>query len=69
MYERRVVHYARGVPVRRFEQLPGKRAETLDGTIYGLAARSLLPMDLDRHEADPASEAAPAPRVPTVIRS
>ncbi len=67
--ERRVVRYVKGAPVRRFERIPGKRAETLDATVYGLAARQLLNMSLDQREADLASPAAPAARVPTVIKS
>lgn len=44
--ERRILRYVRGAPVRRFERIPGKRAETLDATVYELAARSLVNMSL-----------------------
>lgn len=67
--ERRVVRYARGTPQARFERIPGKRAETLDATVYAIAARSLIGTSADRREADVASAAAPAPAMPPVIRS
>lgn len=67
--ERRVTRYVRGSPVRRFERISGKRAEALDATVYALAARHLLNMDLTRREAELASAAAPAPRIPAVIKS
>lgn len=50
--ERRVVRYFKGQPVRRFERIPGKRAEALDSTVYALAARQLVGADLDRREAE-----------------
>lgn len=40
--ERAVVRYTRGQPVRRFERIPGKRAEALDCAVYAIAARSVL---------------------------
>lgn len=67
--ERRVVRYFKGQPVRRFERIPGKRAETLDATVYALAARSLVNMDLDRRETDLSSAGAPSKTLPTVIKS
>lgn len=67
--ERRVVRYVKGAPVRRFERIPGKRAETLDATVYAIAARSLINMDLDRRAADLESSAAPVSRMPSVIKS
>ncbi|MEP2681235.1 MAG: phage terminase large subunit family protein [Sulfitobacter sp.] len=57
--ERRVVRYYKGQPTRRFERIPGKRAETLDSTVYALAARQLVGMNLDRREAELASVTMP----------
>jgi phage terminase large subunit GpA-like protein len=66
--ERRVVRYVRGQPTRRFERIPGRRAEALDSTVYAMAARSLVNMDLGRREAELSSVDMPAaPK--TVIRS
>lgn len=67
--ERRVVRYRRGTPTRAFERIPGRRAECLDATVYALAARSLVGMDLDRRAAELESLAAPTPRMPPVVRS
>lgn len=66
--ERRVVKYFKGQPVRRFERIPGKRAETLDGTVYAWAARQLVGMDLDRREAEVGAIIMPERR-PNVIKS
>ena len=66
--ERRVVRYFKGQPVRRFERIPGKRAETLDATVYALAARQLIGMNLDRREEELASVTLPI-KPPAVIRS
>jgi phage terminase large subunit GpA-like protein len=55
--ERRVVRYLRGAPVRRFERIPGKRAETLDATVYALAARQLVSLDMGRREIEVSSAA------------
>ena len=40
--ERLVTRYSRGVPVRRWERISGRRAESLDCVVYGFAVRSLL---------------------------
>ncbi len=66
--ERRVVRYVRGQPLRRFERIPGRRAEALDCVVYGFAARHLVNADLDRREAELGSAAAPAAQ-PSVVRS
>lgn len=66
--ERRVVKYYKGQPVRRFERVPGKRAEALDAVVYALAARGLIGADLERRETEVASVTAPA-KAATVIRS
>jgi len=67
--ERRVVRYVRGQPFRRFERIPGKRAEALDCLVYGLAARQLVTVNLDRREAELASVAALPSGLPPVVRS
>ena len=63
--ERAVVRYMRGQAVRRFERIPGRRAEALDSTVYALAAREMIRTDPDRREVElregPAAVAAAAP--------
>lgn len=44
--ERAVVRYVKGAPVRRFERIPGRRAEALDCLVYALAARHALTVNL-----------------------
>lgn len=66
--ERRVVRYVRGSPVRRFERIPGRRAEALDCVVYGLAARQLISGSVERRAEELQSPAAPPLRQP-VIRS
>lgn len=66
--ERRVVRYVRGKPEARFERIKGKRAETLDASVYALAVRQLIGQRMDLRAAELASAAAPkAP--PRVIKS
>ncbi|MBB4120216.1 phage terminase large subunit family protein [Martelella radicis] len=55
--ERRVMRYVRGVPQPRFERVKGKRAETLDATVYAWAARSLINLNLDRRAEELSSQA------------
>ena len=66
--ERRVVRYTRGKPARRFERIPGKRAEALDALVYAFAARSAAPIQLD-HRTDELRSPTPPASSPTVIRS
>ena len=66
--ERRIVRYVRGKPEARFERIKGKRAETLDSTVYALAARQLIGQRLDLRQAELASKQAPQ-KAPAVIRS
>ena len=66
--ERRIVRYVRGKPEARFERIKGKRAETLDATVYALAARQLIGQRLDLRQAELASKAARKPS-PAIIRS
>jgi phage terminase large subunit GpA-like protein len=57
--ERQVIRYVRGAPVRRFERIPGRRAEALDCLVYGLAAGYALALNMDRREEELSSPAAP----------
>lgn len=66
--ERRVLRYVRGQPVRRFERLPGRRAEALDALVYAFAARSAAPIQLDRREDGLRMMTLPTPPT-SVIRS
>jgi phage terminase large subunit GpA-like protein len=66
--EKRITRYVRGRPVRRFERLPGKRAESLDALTYATAARSVVTVQLDQR-ADDLCNAAPAAAPATVIKS
>lgn len=40
--EKLVVKYSRGAPIRRWERIAGRRAESLDCTVYAWAVRALL---------------------------
>ena len=64
--ERRVIRYKRGQPSRRFERIPGKRAEALDALVYAHAARQAVTISFDARASELA--AAPVPP-PAVIRS
>jgi len=66
--ERRVVKYSRGQPVARFDRITGRRAEALDCVVYGMAARALVGVAVDRREADLASVTMPK-KPATVARS
>jgi phage terminase large subunit GpA-like protein len=66
--ERRVVRYTQGKPVARFERVKGKRAETLDATVYAWAARQIVGQNLDRREVELETKAAPQ-RAPQVVKS
>ncbi|TCM85177.1 phage terminase large subunit family protein [Rhodovulum steppense] len=57
--ERRVVRYTRGTPQARFERIKGKRAESLDATVYSWAARHLIGQKVEARAAELASPAAP----------
>ncbi len=66
--ERRTVRYFRGQPVRRFERIPGRRAEALDCTVYAFAARHALTLNWGMREEE--LNGAPATKlVPAVMRS
>nr|WP_249817508.1 terminase gpA endonuclease subunit [Bradyrhizobium sp. 143] len=65
--ERRVIRYKRGQPSRRFERIPGRRAESLDALVYATAARQAVTINFDQRASELA--AAPVPPPPRVIRS
>lgn len=50
--ERRVVHYVRGQPKRRFERIGRPRNESLDALVYNFAARQALTVNFERREAE-----------------
>lgn len=54
--ERRVVRYTHGKPVARFDRIKGKRAETLDATVYAWAARQIVGQNFDRRELEVAKK-------------
>jgi len=66
--ERLIVRYVRGAPTRQWERIPGRRAEGLDATVYALAVRGLVSVDLDRRAAELASARHPA-TAPVLIKS
>ncbi len=53
--ERRVVRYTHGKPAARFDRIKGKRAETLDATVYAWATRQIIGMNLIQREIHLAS--------------
>jgi len=65
--ERRVIRYRKGQPIRRFERIPGRRAEALDALTYGFAARQAVSIIFDQREDELRNVTPPAP--PSVIRS
>lgn len=65
--ERRVIRYKRGQPSRRFERIPGKRAEALDALVYAYAARQAVTISFDQRASELA--AVPMPVAPAIIRS
>lgn len=66
--ERLAVRYSRGVPVRQFERISGRRAEALDCFVYAFAAFALLPRNDARRGEELSSPAAPK-KMQSVIRS
>jgi phage terminase large subunit GpA-like protein len=61
--ERLITKFSRGRPVKMFERIPGKRAETLDCLTMAYSARQGLALNLDSREAslklEPKSSAPP----------
>jgi len=66
--ERLVMRYVRGAPVRQWERIPGRRAESLDCVVYGMAVRNLVKANIERREEEVASAALPKQPV-NVIKS
>jgi phage terminase large subunit GpA-like protein len=50
--ERRVIRYAKGRPIRRFERIGRKAAEALDCLVYATAARQALQINFDQRERE-----------------
>lgn len=67
--ERLIVRYVRGAPSRQWMRTPGRRAESLDCVVYGMAVRNLVTVDSERRSEELASPAAPKPKMQAVIRS
>lgn len=67
--ERVVIRYVRGQPRRRFERVPGRRAEALDCVVYAFAARQVVNVDWEERlrllerEDSPATSALRAARL------
>ena len=63
--ERLITKVLRGRPERRFERIPGKRAETLDCLVMAYSARQGLALNLDAREQalKLAPQSKPQPRV------
>lgn len=66
--ERRVTFYKFGQPRKRWERIKGMRAESLDATVYAMAVRHLVGIDLTRRENE-LREITKAGAMPTVWRS
>ena len=55
--------------MRRFERIPGRAAEALDGTVYAIAARQVLgAVDFEERARRLKGEASARPPAPTVRR-
>lgn len=68
--ERVIVRYTRGQPERRFERIPGRRAEALDCVVYAFAARQLVNVNWVQREDDLRRGVEnEAPKVKAVIKS
>jgi len=68
--ERAVVRYVRGQPQRRFERVPGRRAEALDCVVYAIAARQAVNVNfIERATQLRSGGIQDAPKPKTVIRS
>jgi len=64
MGERLTVTYSRGVPMKRWVPVPGRRNEGLDCVSYGLAARAMVNGNADRRAAELSSPVTQAERKP-----
>lgn len=66
--ERLQTRYSKGVPVKEWHRLSGRRAEVWDCCVYAVAAKALVPLNIERRAAELASQAAPE-RKSAVIKS
>ncbi|GGE15251.1 hypothetical protein GCM10011360_00090 [Primorskyibacter flagellatus] len=66
--ERLVMRYAKGAPVRQWERIPGRRAESLDCVVYAVAVRNLVGAKVERREEEVKAKTLPKP-APRVIKS
>lgn len=66
--ERLQTRYSKGVPVKEWHRLSGRRAEVWDCCVYAVAAKALVPLNVERRAAELASQAAPEKRS-AVIKS
>ena len=66
--EKRTIRYRKGAPVVSWERTPGRRAEALDCTVYGIAVRELVKTATGRREADLRLTPEAAPKQKRVIR-
>ncbi|WHZ35479.1 phage terminase large subunit family protein [Sagittula sp. MA-2] len=66
--ERLVMRYVKGAPVRQWERIPGRRAESLDCVVYAMAVRALVNAKVDRREEE-VSQLSIAPKSPGVVKS
>lgn len=60
--ERRVVVFSRGRPRVEWHRIPGRQAEGLDATVYGIAVRNLCRFDYDRREQELTGTSGDDPR-------
>ncbi|SIS71577.1 phage terminase large subunit family protein [Paracoccus saliphilus] len=68
--ERLVVRYVKGMPVRRFERIPGRRAESLDCMVYAIAARQVMRVDwIERADQLRRGVLDAAPKAKALIKS
>jgi phage terminase large subunit GpA-like protein len=67
--ERLVIRYRRGAPSRQWERIQGRKAESLDATVYAMAVRGLVSVNLDLREAELCSPGAAPVKASRVIRS
>jgi phage terminase large subunit GpA-like protein len=63
--EKLITKFSRGRPIKMFERIPGRRAETLDCLVMAYAARQGLALNLDSREA--ALKLEPQPSAPSRV--
>ncbi|APZ54098.1 phage terminase large subunit family protein [Salipiger abyssi] len=66
--ERLVMRYVKGAPVRQWERIPGRRAESLDCVVYAMAVRSLVNAKVERREEEVEAKTLPK-AAPSVVKS